>query len=564
MAHVAKFNQAALGHMNNHYERISDDNVHRGNTNIDRTRTNMNYNLAAELQPKPGTDFISERLANVRIQKRADVIKMADWVVTQPKTLPPERSREFFQHTFQFLSDRYGRNNVVSAHVHMDETTPHLHFAFVPVTKNTGKSAAKFPEKLCARQVLTRHDLQTFHTDLQKYLQKKMQCRVDVLTENATADKPEYVEMTQFKRQKAVDTLNQLNDVAQQLDRAAEAAAEQLKNEPQLKTHRAYRAEERGVLFFRHQEAIPVPGYVTVAQKDLHGLQERAEATKTLKARESIKDEIQHVKTALTADYQHIAGNSVRLQGQLEAQKQQINVLAQSEQAAIRQLETFAILHPKEATAMKRLQKAGREINPDNVKAWAANVYDHQPDRISRRIHWRTMTPKQAAAQLKIAKEYAFHFRMSLLDGEIKPFAGKTITESAQFVQHLETALEKRAAGLATLAAKTPKMPVAMPLVGRIGGKIAGIIVKQPIALTYKFLAAIAAGLGDWHQPPEDRGAFAISCLKSLGIVNDKTQPQPSQGKPRPFKQRSSQHVNADERVQEHDKTDKTLGSRKP
>lgn len=562
MAHVAKFSQSALGHMNNHYERVSDDCVRRGNTNIDSTRTHMNYNLAADMQPKSGTDFIAERLANVRVQNRADVIKMADWVVTQPKTLPPERSKEFFQHTFQFLSERYGEKNVVSAYVHMDETTPHLHFAFVPVTKNTGKSAGKFPEKLCARQVLTRHDLQTFHTDLQNYLQKKMQCRVDVLNENTAADKPEYVEMTQFKRQKAVDTLNQLNDVAQQLDRAAEAAAEQLKNEPQqVQVHRAYRAEERGVLFFKHKEAVPVPGYVTVAQKDLHGLQERVGAMKATKARESIKDEIQHVRTALTADYQHIAGNSVRLQGQLEAQKQQINVLAQSEQAAIRQLETFAILHPKEATAMKRLQKAGREINPDNVKAWAANVYDHQPDRISRRLHWRTMTPKQAAAQLKIAKEYAFHFRMSLLDGDINPFAGKTITDSAQFVQQIETALEKRAAGLAALAAKTPKMPVVMPLVGRIGGKIAGIIVKQPIALTYKFLAAIAAGLGDWQNPPEDRDAFAISCLKSLGIMSEKTQPQPSQGKPRPFKQRSSQHVNADERVQEHDKT---LGSRKP
>jgi hypothetical protein len=336
---------------------------------------------------------------------------MADWVVTQPKTLPPERSKEFFQHTFQFLSERYGEKNVVSAYVHMDETTPHLHFAFVPVTKNTGKSAGKFPEKLCARQVLTRHDLQTFHTDLQNYLQKKMQCRVDVLNENTAADKPEYVEMTQFKRQKAVDTLNQLNDVAQQLDRAAEAAAEQLKNEPQqVQVHRAYRAEERGVLFFKHKEAVPVPGYVTVAQKDLHGLQERVGAMKATKARESIKDEIQHVRTALTADYQHIAGNSVRLQGQLEAQKQQINVLAQSEQAAIRQLETFAILHPKEATAMKRLQKAGREINPDNVKAWAANVYDHQPDRISRRLHWRTMNTKTGCSTAENCKRVRISF----------------------------------------------------------------------------------------------------------------------------------------------------------
>ena len=81
MAHVAKFSQSALGHMNNHYERTSDDGVRRGNTNIDSTRTHMNYNLAADMQPKSGTDFIAERLQNVRVQNRADVIKMVGAIV---------------------------------------------------------------------------------------------------------------------------------------------------------------------------------------------------------------------------------------------------------------------------------------------------------------------------------------------------------------------------------------------------------------------------------------------------------------------------------------------------
>ncbi len=33
----------------------------------------------------------------------------------------------FFKETFQFLSERYGKDNIVYAYVHMDQTTPHMH-----------------------------------------------------------------------------------------------------------------------------------------------------------------------------------------------------------------------------------------------------------------------------------------------------------------------------------------------------------------------------------------------------------------------------------------------------
>ena len=50
----------------------------------------------------------------------------------------------------------------MAAVVHYDETTPHLHYAFVPVVFDNKKSRYK----VSAKEVLTRHDLQTFHDDL--------------------------------------------------------------------------------------------------------------------------------------------------------------------------------------------------------------------------------------------------------------------------------------------------------------------------------------------------------------------------------------------------------------
>lgn len=67
---------------------------------------------------------------------------MADWVITAPPSIvDSEITDEFFYKIYRFLANRYGRKNVVSAFVHLDEISPHIHFAFVPVTKDGRISA---------------------------------------------------------------------------------------------------------------------------------------------------------------------------------------------------------------------------------------------------------------------------------------------------------------------------------------------------------------------------------------------------------------------------------------
>lgn len=219
MAHVAKFKAGAMGHMLGHYSR---DKEHLPD-NINPERTAENYNLAAADQPLQQLDFIKQRLSEVKVQKRSDVNVLCDWVVTVPtESFPsyfPELRNAFFKETYNFLCERYGKENVVSAYVHMDEVTPHLHFAFLPIVKDK-----KHPEreKLSAKEKITRNDLKCFHEQLQAHLEREIGISVPILNE---ATKNGNKSIAELKRGTAVQ---QMEENKQMLEANAREAARRL------------------------------------------------------------------------------------------------------------------------------------------------------------------------------------------------------------------------------------------------------------------------------------------------------------------------------------------------
>ncbi len=166
MAHLKKNTRGAVPGLAVHFERKTD---HHTNKEIDVPKTYLNQELMAD-----GSDMLSRfnaRLNDVYCMKRDDVKALATWIVTLPEELteaPYEQQSAFFEATSNFLNDRYGQENAVAAVVHYDEKTPHLHYAFVPVVFDDKKSRYK----VSAKEVLTRHDLQTFHEDLDQHLKK--------------------------------------------------------------------------------------------------------------------------------------------------------------------------------------------------------------------------------------------------------------------------------------------------------------------------------------------------------------------------------------------------------
>lgn len=221
MAHVTKFTKAACGHMFAHYDRKAE---HISNEDVDRERTHLNYNLASDLQKLSQGEYLRKRCSEVKVQNRKDVNVMCSWVVTAPKNLPEEDLEKFFKSTYTFLNNRYGKDNVVSAYVHMDETTPHIHYAFVPVVKDKKKDIYKVSAKEC----LTRKDLQTFHQDLDKYLFKEFGRSVGVLN---GATKEGNIKIPQLKeQQKKVVELQKEIDEKQYTLKTAETALQAIKD----------------------------------------------------------------------------------------------------------------------------------------------------------------------------------------------------------------------------------------------------------------------------------------------------------------------------------------------
>ena len=91
----------------------------------------------------PQIDFIHHRLTQIKVHNRKDVNIFCDWVITAPKTLSETSYEQFFSETYKFMTERYGKENVISAYVHIDETQPHMHFAFIPVIIDKKKNIPK-------------------------------------------------------------------------------------------------------------------------------------------------------------------------------------------------------------------------------------------------------------------------------------------------------------------------------------------------------------------------------------------------------------------------------------
>lgn len=206
LANCKKFTKAATGHMFAHFERAKDENgeyVKFGNENIDTSKSHLNYNLS--LKDCSQGEFIKRRCGEVKCLNRKDVNVMCSWVVTMPKSFPVEHEKEFFKNTYDFLEKRYGRDNVVSAYVHLDEVTPHIHFAFVPVVRDKKKGHLKVSAKEC----VSKFDLQSFHPDLANHLESCFDFEVKMLNDS-TKDGNRSIE--ELKRGSAIKKLDEVSE----------------------------------------------------------------------------------------------------------------------------------------------------------------------------------------------------------------------------------------------------------------------------------------------------------------------------------------------------------------
>ena len=188
--HCAKYNKQGLGNLLSHYERKNYTTKRFSNENIDKTKTHLNYNLAPT-HPEGLYKFIKDRVTKLNIIKRKTAIWCCDWCLTAPVEIQEDtdKCKAFFQSAYDFLEARYGKENVVSAYVHLDETSPHLHFCFIPCIQKqecyldmeTGELMQRTIEKVVAKECINRAELNSIHPDLQRHLDSTLEFEANIV-----------------------------------------------------------------------------------------------------------------------------------------------------------------------------------------------------------------------------------------------------------------------------------------------------------------------------------------------------------------------------------------------
>lgn len=135
------------------------------NEDIDLSRSHLNYDLIDDdrsLYRKVNDRVLALKENGSRVQKNSVV--MYSNIITLPKelkNLSEEEQKKYFEVTTDYFKNRFGEENVVSAKVHLDESTPHMHLHFVPVNAEG---------RLSARTAMSRQMMNEIHNDVPKLL----------------------------------------------------------------------------------------------------------------------------------------------------------------------------------------------------------------------------------------------------------------------------------------------------------------------------------------------------------------------------------------------------------
>ena len=137
-----KYKGPAISPIEAHNERTKEQ--YASNPDIDTSRSRYNLHL---VQPQGRYREEADRMiAAAHCRVRKDSVRVVEALVTaSPEFFKDKTNREiraYFAYALKFLEGRQCPDTFLSAVVHMDEKTPHLHLCFVPLTAD-GRLSAK-------------------------------------------------------------------------------------------------------------------------------------------------------------------------------------------------------------------------------------------------------------------------------------------------------------------------------------------------------------------------------------------------------------------------------------
>lgn len=141
----AKYKGPEISGIEAHNERTKEK--YASNPDIDPTRTHLNFHLI-----KPERRYRAEcekQIAEAGCRTRSDSVRVVEALITATPEFFKGKKRaeikEFFNEALDFIKQNQSPETIISAVVHLDEKSPHMHLCFVPLTED---------KRLCAKEIL--------------------------------------------------------------------------------------------------------------------------------------------------------------------------------------------------------------------------------------------------------------------------------------------------------------------------------------------------------------------------------------------------------------------------
>ena len=131
-------------------------NKNYSNDNIDKEKSYLNYSLKSpKYRYDKEFDMMKERY-NLKGQIKTVSNIACEYIITSDKQffeeIGEEETKRYFETAYKFVSEykNLGEQYIMSAKVHMDEETPHMHLIFLPVVHTTDKKGNNIYKLACS------------------------------------------------------------------------------------------------------------------------------------------------------------------------------------------------------------------------------------------------------------------------------------------------------------------------------------------------------------------------------------------------------------------------------
>lgn len=243
--------KGSTGGLQRHNEREPGQRHSNKNIKAERTKDNI------FLKPKDDRTYgerVEDRLeAGYRGAKaiRKDAVKMVEATVQLGGDITKESEEtqiEALKEAYEELKEMYGEENIISAVIHVDETTPHLHCDFVPLTKRGNLSAKdvigdkkkmrrtqeKFLEAMQERVPRAKfarlEPEKAQFNGLDQKLYEKMTASIKE-REDKLCDREDYIEDQEIKLENKEEQLNQLKETLEAKENEIRARERQVEKD---------------------------------------------------------------------------------------------------------------------------------------------------------------------------------------------------------------------------------------------------------------------------------------------------------------------------------------------